>query len=77
MKTKYRIVAQPSLLYPDETWYRAQHKFFNLIWKDCFPQPNRPGSCCSLEMKNVEEYIDSLIHNKWIDHSPKVIKVYE
>ena len=75
--TKYRIITRPSSLYPEYTWYQAQYKLLNLIWKDCFPQPNRPGRCCSMELKNVEEYIDALIHNKWIDNSPKVVKVYE
>jgi hypothetical protein len=75
--TKYRIVSQPSPLYQDYTWYQAQYKLFNLIWRDCDWQIGRPGSCRSLEMKNVEEYIDALIHNKWNDYSPKVVKVYE
>lgn len=77
MMTKYRITAQPSPIYPEYTWYQAQYKLFNLIWRDCYWQQNRPGRCYSMELKNVEEYIDALIHNKWIDNSPKVVKVYE
>jgi len=77
MKTKYRIVSQPSPIYPEHTWYQAQYKLFNLIWRDCFPETNRPGVCRSLEMENVEEYIDALIHNKWKDYSTKVVRVYE
>jgi len=77
MKTKYRIVSQPSMLYPEYTWYRAQYKLLNLIWRDCFPEPNRPGLYTSMELKNVEERIDALIHNKWRDSSVKVVKVYE
>jgi hypothetical protein len=75
--TKYRIISQPSQIYPDYTWYQAQYKLFNLIWRDCYWQLNRPGSCRSMELKNVEEYIDALIHNKWIDNSVKVVRVYE
>lgn len=77
MMTKYRITAQPSPIYPEYTWYQAQYKLFNLIWRDCFWEPNRPGSCRSMELENVEEYINALIHNQWIDNSPKVVKVYE
>ncbi len=75
--TKYRIISQPSPIYPEYTWYQAQYKLFNLFWKDCFPETNRPGLSRSLELKNVEERIDALIHNKWKDYSAKVVRVYE
>ena len=75
--TKYRITAQPSPIYPEYTWYQAQYKLFNLIWRDCHWQQNRPGKCYSMEIKNVERYIDALIRDQWVDNSPKVVKVYE
>jgi hypothetical protein len=77
MKTKYRIIATPSPLYPEYTWYQAQYKLFNLIWLNCGCDIHRPGLSRSMEIENVEEYIDALIHNKWKDHSTKVAKVYE
>jgi hypothetical protein len=30
-----------------------------------------------MDLKNVEEYIDALIHNKWKDYSKQVVRVYE
>jgi (2Fe-2S) ferredoxin len=77
MKTKYRIVSQPSLIYPEYTWYRAQYKFFNLIWRDCFPEPNRPGLYTSMDIENVERFVEAKINNEYRDISSKVIKVYE
>jgi hypothetical protein len=75
--TKYRIVSQPSEIYPEHTWYYAQYKLFNLFWMDCDWQIGRPGLCRSMDLKNVEEYIDALIHNKWKDYSKQVVRVYE
>ena len=77
MKTKYRIVSEPSPLYQDYTWYQAQYKLFNLVWLNCYCDPHRPGLSRSMELKNVEERIDALIHNKWRDSSVKVVRVYE
>jgi len=75
--TKYRIISEPSELYPDQIWYQAQYKLFNLFWLNCNWDPRRPGLCHSLDIKNVEEYIDSLIHNKWRNYSKQVVRVYE
>lgn len=77
MKTKYRIISDISLIYPEYTWYRAQYKLFNLIWRDCFPEPNRPGLHTSMDIENVEQFIEAKINNEYRDISPKVIKVYE
>jgi hypothetical protein len=76
--TKYRIISKQSEIYPESTWYKAQYKLFNLFWLDCVGQIGRPGLWCSLELKNVEEYIDALIHNKWKNYHPtKVVRIYE
>ena len=75
--TKYRIISQPSEIYPEHTWYQAQYKLFNLFWLDCGCDIHRPGLSRSMELKNVEERIDALIHNKWKDYSTKVVRVYE
>ncbi len=75
--TKYRIVAQPSPLYPEYTWYQAQYKLFNLFWLNCDCGVHRPGLSRSMELKNVEERIDALIHNKWKGCNTQVVKVYE
>jgi hypothetical protein len=75
--TKYRIISQPSPIYPEYTWYQAQYKLFNLFWTDCDGNVHRPGLSRSLELKNVEERIDALIHNRWKDYSTKVVRVYE
>jgi hypothetical protein len=77
MTTKYRIISEPSELYPDQIWYQAQYKVFNLFWTNCIYQIGRPGLNRSLELENVEKYIDALIHNKWKDCSTKVVRVYE
>jgi hypothetical protein len=77
MKTKYRIISQPSPIYPEYTWYQAQYKLFNLFWRDCDCDIHRPGLSRSMELKSVEERIDALIHNKWKDYSAKVVRVYE
>ena len=75
--TKYRIVSRPTYIDPKQSVYVAQHKFLNLFWVDVDFDPNYPGCSKSEHLEHVEEYIDSLIHNKRLDKSQKVVKVYD
>lgn len=74
---KYRIVSRPSYSDRDYTWYHAQYKFLNLFWRDCDYDAFTPGSPSSLEIENVETFIESKIHKRTLDLSQKVIRTYE
>lgn len=52
--TKYRIVQRAPFLYPNQSWYFAQYKMFNLIWVDC---DMFHLSSCSPSLRDVSAYV--------------------
>jgi hypothetical protein len=77
---KYRIISEPTILEPEDQdfrWYQAQYKLYDLFWKNCIPDSNRPGLSRSLDLENVERFVEACINNEHIDLSYKVVKVYE
>ncbi len=74
--TQYRIISKPGVT-SHSIWYTAQYKLLNLFWMNCDVELNRPGTNCSMDMSNVERFIEAKLNGEYTHQSMKVVKVYD